>query len=99
MQQINITLQLVIFRIDNDSLCVFVPHGHIPTEIISEKALLNDQIETMFQHYTGFPLGTQYVEQLYTFADRSRAAATSGRRIVSISYAPASCPFSLTICA
>src|SRR5688572_8709089 len=33
---------------------------------------------------TGHPLG--YVEQLYTFADRSRAAATLGRRIVSISY-------------
>jgi len=33
---------------------------------------------------TGHPLG--YVEQLYTFADRSRAEAATGRRIVSISY-------------
>src|SRR4029077_18256279 len=36
------------------------------------------------ERQTHHPLG--YVEQLYTFADRNRAAAGSGWRIVSISY-------------
>ena len=36
------------------------------------------------ERQTHHPLG--YVEQLYTFADRNRAEAGSGRRIVSISY-------------
>ena len=36
------------------------------------------------ERHTHHPLG--YVEQLYTFADRSRAGAASGLRIVSISY-------------
>jgi len=36
------------------------------------------------ERQTHHPLG--YVEQLYTFADRNRAEAASGRRIVSISY-------------
>lgn len=45
---------------------------------------LQTGLRAWVERQTNHPLG--YVEQLYTFADRSRAAATSGRRIVSISY-------------
>ncbi|MDP1751668.1 MAG: hypothetical protein Q8L22_19635 [Reyranella sp.] len=45
---------------------------------------LQTGLRAWVERHTHHPLG--YVEQLYTFADRSRAAATSGRRIVSISY-------------
>ncbi|MDP1907943.1 MAG: hypothetical protein Q8K85_06555, partial [Hyphomicrobium sp.] len=45
---------------------------------------LQTGLRAWVERQTHHPLG--YVEQLYTFADRSRAAATSGRRIVSISY-------------
>jgi hypothetical protein len=45
---------------------------------------LQTGLRAWVERQTHHPLG--YIEQLYTFADRSRAAATSGRRIVSISY-------------
>src|SRR5215217_7654356 len=45
---------------------------------------LQTGVRAWVERQTHHPLG--YVEQLYTFADRSRAAATLGRRIVSISY-------------
>ncbi len=45
---------------------------------------LQTGVRAWVEQQTHHPLG--YVEQLYTFADRSRAAATLGRRIVSISY-------------
>ena len=45
---------------------------------------LQTGLRAWVERQTHHPLG--YVEQLYTFADRNRAAAGSGRRIVSISY-------------
>jgi hypothetical protein len=45
---------------------------------------LQTGVRAWVEQQTHHPLG--YVEQLYTFADQSRAAATLGRRIVSISY-------------
>jgi hypothetical protein len=45
---------------------------------------LQTGLRAWVERQTHHPLG--YVEQLYTFADRSRAEATTGRRIVSISY-------------
>src|SRR5258708_25672801 len=45
---------------------------------------LQTGLRAWVERQTHHPLG--YVEQLYTFADSSRAAATLGRRIVSISY-------------
>ena len=45
---------------------------------------LQTGLRAWVERQTHHPLG--YVEQLYTFADQSRAAATLGRRIVSISY-------------
>jgi hypothetical protein len=41
-------------------------------------------VRAWVERQTHHPLG--YVEQLYTFADRSRIAPTDGRRVVSISY-------------
>lgn len=45
---------------------------------------LQTGLRAWVERQTHHPLG--YVEQLYTFADRNRAEAGSGRRIVSISY-------------
>ncbi|HSS83964.1 MAG TPA: hypothetical protein VLL30_09330 [Reyranella sp.] len=45
---------------------------------------LQTGLRAWVERQTHHPLG--YVEQLYTFADRSRAEAATGRRIVSISY-------------
>ena len=45
---------------------------------------LQTGLRAWVERHTHHPLG--YVEQLYTFADRSRAGAASGLRIVSISY-------------
>jgi hypothetical protein len=57
-----------------------LPSGPFEGEHPTLQAGLRAWVERQTHH----PLG--YVEQLYTFADRSRAAATLGRRIVSISY-------------
>ena len=45
---------------------------------------LQTGLRAWVEQQTHHPLG--YVEQLYTFADRNRAEASTGRRIVSISY-------------
>src|SRR6266404_6962800 len=50
----------------------------------SEHRTLQTGLRAWVERQTHHPLG--YVEQLYTFADRNRAAAGSGWRIVSISY-------------
>jgi hypothetical protein len=49
-----------------------------------EHPTLQTGVRAWVERQTHHPLG--YVEQLYTFADRNRAAAGSGWRIVSISY-------------
>jgi hypothetical protein len=45
---------------------------------------LQSGLRAWVEQQTHHPLG--YIEQLYTFADRSRTDSTSGRRVVSISY-------------
>jgi hypothetical protein len=50
----------------------------------SEHPTLQTGVRAWVEQQTHHPLG--YVEQLYTFADRSRADAATGRRVVSISY-------------
>jgi hypothetical protein len=45
---------------------------------------LQTGLRAWVERQTHHPLG--YVEQLYTFADRARAEAATGRRVVSISY-------------
>ena len=50
----------------------------------SDHPTLQTGLRAWVERQTHHPLG--YVEQLYTFADRNRAAAGSGWRIVSISY-------------
>ena len=45
---------------------------------------LQSGLRTWVERQTGHPLG--YVEQLYTFADRDRAAEDTARRVISISY-------------
>jgi len=50
----------------------------------SDHPTLQTGLRAWVEQQTHHPLG--YVEQLYTFADRSRADPATGRRIVSISY-------------
>ena len=50
----------------------------------SDHPTLQTGLRAWVERQTHHPLG--YVEQLYTFADRNRAEASTGRRIVSISY-------------
>ncbi|MFI5001652.1 MAG: hypothetical protein ACHQK9_17370 [Reyranellales bacterium] len=50
----------------------------------SEHPTLQTGVRAWVERQTRHPLG--YVEQLYTFADRNRAAPQSGGRVVSISY-------------
>src|SRR5260370_3345307 len=57
-----------------------LPSGPFETDHPTLQTGLRAWVERQTHH----PLG--YVEQLYTFADRSRAEAATGRRIVSISY-------------
>ncbi len=57
-----------------------LPSGPLEGDHPTLQAGLRAWVERQTHH----PLG--YVEQLYTFADRNRAEAASGRRIVSISY-------------
>src|SRR5580692_8117457 len=45
---------------------------------------LQTGLRAWVEEQTGHPLG--YVEQLYTFADRDRRAASDGARAISISY-------------
>jgi hypothetical protein len=57
-----------------------LPSGPFETDHPTLQTGLRGWVERQTHH----PLG--YVEQLYTFADRNRTEAASGRRIVSISY-------------
>ena len=57
-----------------------LPSGPFETEHPTLQTGLRAWVERQTHH----PLG--YVEQLYTFADRNRAAPDGGRRVVSISY-------------
>ena len=50
----------------------------------SEHPTLQSGLRAWVEQQTHHPLG--YVEQLYTFADRSRADTNSGQRVISISY-------------
>jgi len=51
---------------------------------ISEHRSLQAGVRSWVEQQTHHPLG--YVEQLYTFADRGRAAAEPGRHFISVSY-------------
>src|SRR5215472_8235279 len=66
-----------VLTLDNGTL---LPSGPFETDHPTLQTGLRGWVERQTHH----PLG--YVEQLYTFADRNRTEAASGRRIVSISY-------------
>ena len=66
-----------VLTLDNGML---LPSGPFETDHPTLQTGLRGWVERQTHH----PLG--YVEQLYTFADRNRTEAVSGRRIVSISY-------------
>ncbi|HVA97015.1 MAG TPA: L-aspartate oxidase [Candidatus Acidoferrales bacterium] len=70
MQQISIKVSLVIFRIESDSLCVYIPNGKLPSENISQTVSLDDQVKEIFHASLGFLLGTNYAEQLYTVSEK-----------------------------
>lgn len=70
MQQIAITIKLVIFRIDNNELLVYTKDTHLPSESIVETDSLDEQVRKIFLKYIGFRLGNNYVEQLYTITNR-----------------------------
>ncbi|SRR6266568_3224643 len=67
MQQIAVNITLVIFRIISDSLYVYVDKK-LPSESISESITLDEQVKEIFYKNLAFPLGKNYVEQLYTFS-------------------------------
>jgi 8-oxo-dGTP diphosphatase len=68
MKQTDLQVTLIVFRIENNSLCIFMPNNHLPSERISESTSLDKQINELFQKNLGFPLGKNYCEQLYTFS-------------------------------
>ena len=70
MQQISVTVTLVIFRIDAGCLCAFLPGKQLPTETLSQTASLEEQVKEIFSKNLGFPLGKNYVEQLYTISKK-----------------------------
>jgi 8-oxo-dGTP diphosphatase len=67
MQQINLNIKLVIFRISDGILCIYIPDGHLPTEHISQTIPLAEQVENLFSKTLGTSLSDYYSEQLYTF--------------------------------
>ena len=69
-QPIIVKVALVIFRIESDTLCVYFPNNDLPFETISETATLDEQVEEIFQKNLGFPVGSNYVEQLYTICKK-----------------------------
>jgi L-aspartate oxidase len=68
MQQITLKITLVIFTIESNALCVYVPNGKLPFEIISDSTTLDEQVEKIFSNNLTFPLEKNYIEQLYTFS-------------------------------
>jgi 8-oxo-dGTP diphosphatase len=67
MQLINVNIKLVVFRIIDEVLCVYVPNGHLPTDHISETTPFEKQVKNLFFKILGISLSDYYSEQLYTF--------------------------------
>ena len=68
MKQIDLQIALVVFRIDTNDLCIFMPQKKLPSAYISASASLDKKVEEIFQKNLGFPIGENYVEQLFTFS-------------------------------
>lgn len=85
----NVTIELnavVVALIDGEPHVLTLDDGALLPSgpFASDHPTLQTGLRAWVERQTRHPLG--YVEQLYTFADRNRAEAASGRRIVSISY-------------
>lgn len=85
----NVTIELnavVVALIDGEPHVLTLDGGALLPSgpFASDHPTLQTGLRAWVERQTRHPLG--YVEQLYTFADRNRAEAASGRRIVSISY-------------
>jgi len=70
MQQIAVTIKLVIFRIDKDELLVYTKDTHLPSESIIETDSLEEQVKKIFLRNMGFKLGNNYVDQLFTITNK-----------------------------
>ena len=75
MQKSTVKITLVAFSIIEDMLTVYMHHNVLPTEIISDKATLEEQVEEIFHKNLGFALGNNYVEQLYTISPNKNEIA------------------------
>jgi 8-oxo-dGTP diphosphatase len=69
----DLQINLVVFRIENNSLCIFMPNNQLPSEAILESISLDKHINELFEKSLGFPLGKNYCEQLYTFSKNKNA--------------------------
>ena len=76
----------VIVAVTNDQPRVLTLRGDaLPSgPFMSQHRSLQVGVRSWVEQQTHHPLG--YVEQLYTFADRDRAAAEPGRHFISVSY-------------
>ncbi len=68
----NLQITVVVFRINNNSLCIFMKDNHLPFENISESTTLEEQVKVLFGKNLGFSIDKNYVEQLYTFSNKSK---------------------------
>ncbi len=68
MQQITVNIKIVIFGVIDNSLAVFINEGLLPSTEVQSQKTLDEQVDTLFTTATGFPLGNNYSEQLYTVA-------------------------------
>lgn len=71
MKEITVIIKLVIFRITNESLCVYTTNGMLPSKRISESVPLEKQVNNLFSTKLHEPLQNFYFEQLYTFTNEN----------------------------
>lgn len=75
MQQITVNIKIVIFGVIDNSLAVFVNDGLLPSAEVLSQQKLDEQVDTLYTIATGFSLGTNYSEQLYTVAAEDNTIA------------------------
>ena len=71
MKQVDLQVTLVVFRIKNNSLCIFMRDNQLPSEQISESTSLDKQVDELFEKSLGFAQGKNYCEQLYTVSQEN----------------------------
>ena len=68
MNKSSVNVKIVPFTIADNSLKVFLAEKKLPGGILLRGELLDEAAKRFFRNRFGFPVGDNYIEQLYTIS-------------------------------